>query len=133
MGRLPFWQEVLRVEMWMVMGPVPGLIYPMALLWTMMEMFMSLIHLTTKSAKSPLMGQSAHWQVVPVVIKMALEPMLNLGVPWDVATDGEGNVYVADGVRIRKITSDGQVSTDALGGTQVILTEQLPMPGSVNS
>jgi sugar lactone lactonase YvrE len=35
------------------------------------------------------------------------------GSPWDVATDGEGNVYVADGVRIRKITSDGQVSTVA--------------------
>ena len=35
------------------------------------------------------------------------------GSPWDVATDGEGNVYVTDGVRIRKITSDGQVSTVA--------------------
>ena len=35
------------------------------------------------------------------------------GSPEDVATDGEGNVYVTDGYSIRKVTSDGQVSTVA--------------------
>jgi hypothetical protein len=33
--------------------------------------------------------------------------------PMDLVADGEGNVYVSDGVRIRKITSDGRVSTVA--------------------
>ena len=35
------------------------------------------------------------------------------GNPMDVATDKEGNVYVTDGILIRKVTSAGQVSTVA--------------------
>jgi streptogramin lyase len=36
-------------------------------------------------------------------------------VPMDVAPDSQGNVYVSDGHRIRKVTPDGQVSTIAGG------------------
>jgi sugar lactone lactonase YvrE len=39
------------------------------------------------------------------------------GGPIDVVTDREGNVYVTDGTRIRKVTSDGQVSTVAGSST----------------
>jgi sugar lactone lactonase YvrE len=39
------------------------------------------------------------------------------GGPFSVALDAEGNVYGTDGNRIRKVTSDGQVSTVA-GSTQ---------------
>jgi hypothetical protein len=39
------------------------------------------------------------------------------GSPIDIATDGVGNVYVTDGNHIRKVTSDGQVSTVAGSST----------------
>ena len=43
-----------------------------------------------------------------------------LGIPaFDVAVDGAGNLYIAAGKSIRKVTPDGKISTVAGGGASI--------------
>ena len=52
-----------------------------------------------------------------------------LNTPWDVAVDGDGNIYIADriGKRVRKVTaSTGVISTVAGGGTSLYATGVAP-------
>ncbi len=57
--------------------------------------------------------QSAHWQEARMVTKTAQVPKINSQSPYNLAVDSGGNVFVADGSRLRKVTSEGQVSTIA--------------------
>lgn len=51
-----------------------------------------------------------------------------LSYPWDVAVDGEGNIYIADigNQRIRKVDSSGIITTVAGDGTSVYAGDGVP-------